>query len=166
MRIALLTPLAALVLAGCAPGEPAANADAAPPPPYHMVASVKDLMNWVIEPNADVLWDSVGTIMTEAGTEERQPQTEEEWEAVRNAAAAVAESGNLLMMDGRAFDRGEWMKASRAMIDAAVTALQAAEAKDVPALFDAGAVVYESCTACHTKYALGLQRVDGEPVAQ
>ena len=29
---------------------------------------VKQTMNWIIEPNADVLWDSVGTIITEAGT--------------------------------------------------------------------------------------------------
>jgi hypothetical protein len=130
------------------------------------VANVKELMNWIVDPHADVLWDSVGTIITEAGTEERQPRTEEEWEAVRNSAATIAESGNLLMMDGRAFDRDEWMKASRSMIDAATTALQAAEAKDVPALFDAGGTVYEACTACHSKYALGLQRTDGEPVTK
>lgn len=165
MRTTLPSLLCAALLAGCtAEAPPPASSDAAPP--YHAVANVKQLMNWIIEPNADVLWDSVGTIITEAGREELLPQTDEEWEAVRNSAAVVAESGNLLMMEGRAFDRGEWMQAARGMIEAANTAVQAAEAKDVPALFDAGGAVYESCTECHSKYALGLQRTDGKPLAE
>jgi cytochrome c5 len=85
---------------------------------------------------------------------------------VRNSAAVIAESGNLLMMPGRAFDQDQWMKDARSMIDAAMTAREAAEAKDVPALFDAGGAVYEACTACHSKYALGLKRTDGEPIAE
>jgi hypothetical protein len=167
MRTTLLYPLCAALVAGCsskAPEQP--PADNATSPPYHLVANVKELMNWIIEPHADVLWDSVGTIITEEGREELQPRTEEEWEAVRNSAAAIAESGNLLMMNGRAFDRDEWMQAARGMIDAATTAMQAAEAKDVPALFDAGGAVYEACTACHSKYALGLQRTSGEPLTE
>ncbi len=79
---------------------------------------------------------------------------------MRSGAAVVAEAGNLLMMEGRAFDREEWMTYSRGMIEAARTAIEAAEAKDVPALFDAGGAVYESCTACHAKYALELQRTE------
>jgi hypothetical protein len=164
MRTAFLIPLCTMLIAGCSPKPPAASATASSPPPFHNVADVKQLMNWIIEPNADVLWDSVGTIITEAGREELLPETEEEWEAVRNSAAVIAESGNLLMMDGRAFDRDQWMKAARNMINAATTAIQAAEAKDVPALFDAGGAVYEACTACHSRYALGLQRTDGEPL--
>ena len=163
MRNTLLYLLSAAFVAGCSAKGPApAQPEGAPP--YHTVANVKQVMNWIIEPNADVLWDSVGTIITDAGRQELLPQTEEEWEAVRNSAAVVAESGNLLMMEGRAFDRGDWMTAARGMIDAANTAIQAAEAKDVPALFDAGGAVYEACTACHSKYALGLQRIDGEPL--
>ena len=165
MKTTLLSVLGAALVAGCTPKAPTpAPANAAPP--YHVVANVKQVMNWIIEPNVDVLWDSVGTIITEACREELMPKTEEEWEAVRNSAAVVAEAGNLLMMEGRAFDRDEWMKASRGMIDAANTAIQAAEAKDVPALFDAGGAVYEACTACHSKYAMGLQRTDGKPLAE
>ena len=122
-------------------------------------------MNWIIDPNADALWDSVGTIITEAGREEIMPKTEEEWTAVRNNAAVVAEAGNLLMMEGRAFDQGEWMKASRGMIDAAEEAIQAAEAKDVQGLFDAGGAVYQACTDCHAKYALGLENTQADASA-
>src|SRR5688572_27160089 len=97
MNKTLLYLLTAALIAGCTAETPtpdAANAAA----PYHAVANVKQVMNWIIEPNADVLWDSVGTIITEAGREELMPKTEEEWEAVRNSAAVVAEAGNLLMM--------------------------------------------------------------------
>jgi hypothetical protein len=164
MKAVLLVSACALLAVGCSSKAPPATAGASTAPPFQNVANVKQVMNWIIEPNADVLWDSVGTIITEQGIEEIQPQTEEEWEAVRNSAAVIAESGNLLMMEGRAFDRDQWMKDARGMIDAANTAIQAAEAKDVAALFDAGGVVYESCTACHSKYALGLQRTEGEPL--
>ena len=166
MKAALLITACALLAGGCTSKAPPAAAGASTAPPFHNVADVKQTMNWIIEPNADVLWDSVGTIITEQGTEEIQPRTDQEWEAVRNSAAVIVESGNLLMMDGRAFDRDQWMKDSRGMIDAANTAIQAAEAKDVAALFDAGGVVYESCTACHSKYALGLQRTEGRPASR
>jgi cytochrome c556 len=64
----------------------------------------------------------------------------------------LIESGNLLMLDGRAVDNDEWMATSRGMADAAATVLEAAEAKDVEAYFDAGGALYEACTACHSKY--------------
>lgn len=166
MRTALLMLTSVMLLAGCDSPEPAVQADASTAPPFHAVADVKQLMNWIIEPNADVLWDSVGTIITEAGHEELMPETDEEWEAVRNSSAVVAEAGNMLMMDGRAFDRDQWMADARGMIDAATTAIAAADAKDVAALFDAGGVVYESCVACHEKYALGLVRTDGKPLVE
>jgi hypothetical protein len=38
-------------------------------------------MEWVIDPAADVVWDSVKSISTEAGTKEVSPQTDEQWAA-------------------------------------------------------------------------------------
>src|SRR5688572_22232492 len=71
MRTLLLIPLAAMFVAGCdSSSQPPASAAAATAPPFHNVANVKQVMNWIIEPNADVLWDSVGTIITEQGREE------------------------------------------------------------------------------------------------
>jgi hypothetical protein len=155
----LLIPLCAMMLAACGPSQtsqaPAAATNATP---FHPVASVKDLMNWIIDPNADALWGSVGTVISEDGHEEFHPISDEQWAALRNSAAIVAESGNLLMMKGRAIEEDEWMKASRGLIDAAMLVVQATEAKDKDALFDAGGTLYEACTACHSKYALGTVR--------
>jgi hypothetical protein len=140
-----------LLLAACG-GAPA------PPPPYHPVADLKQLMASVVEPAADVYWDAVGSIVDEKGVLEFSPQSSDEWDAVRNAAYVVAESGNLLMMPTRAKDGGEWMDASRLMIEAAQKAIRAAESRDKDAVFDVGAEMYDSCTNCHAKYSPDIVR--------
>lgn len=55
------------------------------PPPFKPLVDVKALMNSVVDPQADVIWGSVATIITAAGTEERQPHTDEEWAASATA---------------------------------------------------------------------------------
>jgi hypothetical protein len=128
------------------------------PPPFKPIADTALLMEAFIDPMADVIWGSVGTIITAAGEEHIQPRTEEEWMAVRNAAVAVTEAGNLLMMVPRAKD-AEWMRISQAMIDTGAAAIKAAEAKDPDGVFDAGAEIYAVCTNCHAKYDPTISRV-------
>jgi len=148
---------AAALLHGCNSGEAPVGAPApsagtsAQGASFHTIADTKQLMNWIIDPSADVVWGAVGTIVTEQGTEHIRPKTDEEWTAVRNSAATVAESGNLLMLPGRARDQ-EWMTFASKLIDAANETLQAAEAKDAEALFTAGSDLYLVCSACHEKY--------------
>ena len=115
-------------------------------------------MQAIVEPAADEYWDAVGWIDDAGGTHEIAPTTAEEWDAVRNHAYAIAESGNLMMLGNRAKDGGEWMQMAVALIDAGQQAIRAAESRDKIAVFDAGAVVYDACTACHAKYAVELQR--------
>lgn len=135
-----------------------ACSSAPPPPPYRPVADVKTLMAAVMEPSADVYWDAVGVIVDDQGEHNIAPKTAEEWDAVRNAAYVVAESGNLLMMPSRAKDGGEWMTAAQEMIEAAQKAIRAAEARDTTAVFDTGAELYDACTNCHAKYSPDIVR--------
>jgi cytochrome c556 len=128
------------------------------PPPYRPVADVKTLMASIMEPAAEVYWDAVGIIVDAEGEHHIEPKTAEEWDAVRNAAYVVAESGNLLMMPSRAKDGGEWMAASQSMIEAAQRAIRAAEARDTNAVFDVGAEMYDACTNCHAKYSPDIIR--------
>jgi hypothetical protein len=145
MRTPRLIGLAGvMVAAGCS--------SAPQPPPFKPVVDTKLLMQSVIDPNADLVWDAVKTIDTVKGTEEIRPRTDEQWAAVRNAAVTVAESGNLLMMVPRAKDGGEWMTMAQRMIDTGQEAIKAAEAKNAERLFTVGGDIYESCTACHQKY--------------
>lgn len=135
--------LVALVGAGC--GGP-------PPPPYKPVADVKQLMQAVVDPSADVVWESVATIFTKDGVEDRRPRTNEEWANVRNHALMLTEAGNLLMMPPRAKDGADWMKMSQALSDSAVVAWRAAESKNVDELYRIGGIIDEACENCHKKY--------------
>ena len=137
----------AVLLAGC--GAPADTS-----PPFSAVADVQQLMASVLEPAADTYWDAVGWILDENGTTEIRPGSAEEWEAVRSAAFVIAESGNLLMMTGRAIDEPAWTPMARALVDVGRRALEAADARDEAAVFDAGAEVYYVCSNCHVQFAL------------
>ena len=128
-------------------------------PPFKPIVDTGSLMESFIEPSADVIWLSVGTIVSAAGEEHIRPQTEEEWTKVKNAAVAVSEAGNLLMMEPRARDADEWMRLSKAMVDTGAEAIKAAEAKDPDAMFEAGAQIYAVCSNCHAKYDPSMSRV-------
>jgi hypothetical protein len=142
-HISLLALTAVVLAAGCGGPEP---------PPFKPLADNKLLMQAIIDPNADIVWDAVKTIDTKEGTEEIRPRNQEEWTAVRNAAVTLAESGNLLMMAPRAVDGGDWMKMSQQMIDTSEAAIRAADAKNPERLFTIGGDIYESCTNCHRVY--------------
>ncbi|MEC8952680.1 MAG: hypothetical protein VYB87_06010, partial [Acidobacteriota bacterium] len=49
----------------------------APPPPFTPVGDVQQLMEMVIDPAADIVWEAVGTIVTFDGTEEIFPRSDE-----------------------------------------------------------------------------------------
>jgi hypothetical protein len=122
------------------------------PPPFKAVVDTKLLMQAVVDPNADIVWDAVKTIDTKEGTQEIRPKNDAEWTAVRNAAITLTESGNLLMMVPRAKDGGEWMKRAQEMIDTGEAAMRAAEARNPERLFTIGGDVYEACSSCHRLY--------------
>ena len=139
-----------ILLTGCGSGTDE--------PPFTLVADLPDLMSTVVDPAADVYWDAVGWIIDASGTTEIRPESPEEWEAVRNAAYQVAESGNLMMMRGRAVDEPEWIAFSQALISVGRRAIEAAEARDEQGVFDVGAEIYAVCTGCHATYALETLR--------
>jgi len=151
-QFAGLVVLAVLGVSAC--GSPAPP----PPPPFQTTANMKDLMLNVLDPAADGIWDSVGTIMTVDGTFEKFPATDDEWAGVRGAAIQLAESGNLLMLPARSSGSAEWIADAQALIEASRQALTAIEAKDKDALFTIGGDIYDACTNCHQKFAQELVR--------
>ena len=137
-----------ILLSGCLAAEE----------PYTPVANLQELMATVVDPAADFYWDAVGWIIDENGTEEIRPRSPEEWDLVRNAAFVVAESGNLMMMQGRAIDEELFGTYAQAMVDVGRRAIEVAEARDEMAVFDVGAEIYAVCTGCHATYALETLR--------
>lgn len=143
-------------LAGCSPPPPPPPQAAPAAPALAPVLNLKQVMEWVIDPAADVIWDAVKTVSTEAGTREIAPQNDEQWTAVRNAAATLIEASNVLMLPGRARDDKGWAAAARGLVKTAGGALKAADAKNKDALFTAGGEIYVVCKGCHVEYAKHL----------
>lgn len=143
----------------CAPAAPETE-------PYEAVADLHEMMAHVLEPSAQVYWQSVGWVIDQEGEHELRPETDEEWIAVENAAFIVAESGNLLMMGDRALDDGPWMAMSQALVDIGRRAVEVAEARDEQAVFDVGAEMYFVCTQCHATYALETLRPSDDRAAE
>ncbi|OFW30152.1 MAG: hypothetical protein A3H97_24330 [Acidobacteria bacterium RIFCSPLOWO2_02_FULL_65_29] len=156
---------------GCSPPAPPPEAG------YRPTATVRDIMDAVVDPSADYLWDSVEVIVTAQGREERAPKTDEEWNEVRRRAIALAEASNLLLVPGRRIagpgakaedpaielgpdqieamlsqDRTSWTLLAHGLHDAAMEALKAIEAKDKDALLYSGESLDKACETCHLKY--------------
>jgi hypothetical protein len=168
---------ASLLIAAACSSKPEA-----PPPvkiasPFIVTATFKDVMDSMVDPSADYLWESVATIVTRAGIEERRPRTDDDWKKVRQSAITLIEATNLLVMDGRQVARpGEksenpgielspeairrvmdadpatLVTLAHALHDAGMKALAAIDAKNVEALSDAGETIDTACENCHLKY--------------
>lgn len=120
--------------------------------PFKPVATVRELMESTVHPSSEVIFDSVGTIITIEGTQEIAPKNDEEWAEVRASAVTLAEAGNLLLIGDRPKDRGTWYTNARALTDAALLAVRAVDAKNPEQLFEAGGQVYDVCQRCHEHY--------------
>jgi hypothetical protein len=119
-----------------------AGAAAAQAPTFQPVGSVRQLMLGIVAPTSDVIFK----------VPNNAPKNDQEWTTVQNSALILAETGNLLMLPGRAKDRGEWMKNAKALVDAGSAAFKAANAKNANALSDIGDKIDETCESCHAKY--------------
>jgi hypothetical protein len=111
-------------------------------PAFKPIADVKQLMHAIVIPMSDVVFH----------VEVEAPKDNKEWLAVQNAALALAEAGNLLMIPGRAKDNAEWMKRAEALIDVSVKAKKAADDKDAENVVKIGYEIFDVCAACHDQY--------------
>jgi hypothetical protein len=164
-----------LLFSGCALF--CAACSRAPTPEFQPTATVKDIMDSVVDPNADAIWDSVEIVATLQGTEEKAPRTDEDWRTLRRHAISLLEASNLLLVPGRRIARpGEkaedervdlkpeeieervkndpaaWTTGAHALHAATLESLKAIEARDVKALLNAGGVLDQSCETCHRQY--------------
>ena len=123
----------------------------------HEHDDMQDLMAWVLDPAAGVIWRSAGSITTMEGTEDLAPTTAEGWDRVRHAASVIGESGYLLMRPDRQRDDEDWGRLSEAMTEIGRRTFIAAEQRDAEAIFDLGGELYQACLACHQRYLIDEQ---------
>jgi hypothetical protein len=128
-------------------------------PPFQTTVNMHDLMNNVLDPAADEIWESVGTVITAEGTFEKAPSTDDEWAGLKGSAMRLAEAGNLLLLPARSGGNPDWIKYSLAMIEQSNRALKAAEAKDKDAIFTIGGDIYDACTNCHKQFDQSITSV-------
>jgi hypothetical protein len=117
------------------------------------IASIMQLHEAMISPASDAIFE-VGR---------QTPRDDKEWAALRNHAVILAESGNLLMIEGRAKDQQDWMKMSAELVNAAAEALRATETKQIDRVLAAGDRIALICEACHEPYRDGGRKM-GPPV--
>jgi hypothetical protein len=82
------------------------------------------------------------------------------WQAVENAALAISETANLIMIPGRLcqngrpvpLDRDDFKKFTQGLADAGQAALKAAQSKNLDAMVEVSGTVSDACAACHEVY--------------
>jgi|SRR5579871_1643579 len=111
-------------------------------PPFRPVASVSDIMVAITLPYSDAL----------LYIQRNPPKNDRDWEILQRQALILAESGNLLMIEGRARDGGEWMKDARLLVEAGAAAVKATKAKDIQAVLALNEQIVDSCLICHRQF--------------
>jgi hypothetical protein len=144
----------ALTVALSACGRTPAKAVAVPD--YVRAHDIHHLMEVVVEPQADVFWNSSGTITDARGEHDLTPTTDAGWLATQSAAATIAEIGNLLMTPQFAEGRGgDWQQFAKALVEIGMRAEKAALDRSADAVLEVGATMDTVCEACHLVYLPG-----------
>jgi hypothetical protein len=113
-------------------------------------ATIKEVMERIITPATNTLWGA------------DNPQTDEEWQTLDDAAITMIAIGNVLDMGGSGPSDNDWAadpvwKAfNQAMSNAAVQYRQAIQDKSMDAMFEAGDAIYTPCEACHLQFNPGV----------
>jgi hypothetical protein len=118
------------------------------PTTFHAVGNMSQLMIDIIYPTSDALFY----------VDRDPPKNQREWDALRGQALMLAESGNLLMMDGRARDQDNWIKYSKTLVDLGATGFRAAQAKDLDGIRALNDPLNDVCVNCHLQYRPGYHR--------
>jgi len=143
------------------------------------VVSVKELMEDMIDPIADNIFDAVWWDATPKGVVAHKPQTDEDWEKIKVGAVTIAEGIYLLKVPRPFTPPGDvnnslgpnppelspeqikakidkdpvlWIAKIEALRNVALAALDAVKRKDVDALFEASGNLDVACEECHLEY--------------
>jgi hypothetical protein len=132
-------------------------------------ADLNQLMRGVLYPAANVVFfaqaDDPGNIKPVPGLDPSMAtdpltSTFGGWQAVENAALALTESANLLLIPGRICSNGApaptkdpaWLAFVQEVRDAGMQAYKAAQAKDQDKMMDISVTLSTACAGCHRKW--------------
>ncbi|HEX6994319.1 MAG TPA: hypothetical protein VF339_09255 [Gammaproteobacteria bacterium] len=155
----------AVALLGLVTGSHAQSGDE-----YQPTATLVEVMSEMVMPFAQVVWDAVVYDETIHG-----PDTDEGWQHARDAAVALAETANVLIIPGRpiagpdkvaaegelspqamealiAKNRGAWVGHARSLHAVAQQAIDAIDARDAEKLSDVAGALDAVCEGCHMQF--------------
>ena len=150
-----------LLLAACASASTAGLPDPEP------MGSLAQVMRGILFPNSNILFDvqsidpaNPPPAAAGGGATANFSGIYSGWQMVENAAIALGESANLIVIPGRRCENGRdvplsepnWAQFTQQLKDAADVALVAARARDQAAASDATNDIAEACYVCHEVY--------------
>lgn len=118
------------------------------PTTFQPVGNMSQLMIDMIYPASDAIFY----------VDRDPPKNQRDWNVLREQALTLAESGNLLMMQGRARDQENWIKDSKIMIDIGAMAYKATQAKDLDGIRALNDPLSDACVNCHLQYRPGYHK--------
>jgi hypothetical protein len=159
-----------LIFVGCNRAEtpaPAPETPAAPAPTAH--ANLAQLMQGIPFPASNIIFD---TQVNDPGAKPKEGADAGGaatslyggvyggWVAVENAALALQETANLIMIPGRVCQNGKPVPVDQAdfrmwaagLADAGAQTLKAAKSRNLDAMVEVSGVVSDACANCHNKY--------------
>jgi hypothetical protein len=147
--------------------------------PFRATSTIRELMQSIVAPSAQGLWDSVGRVSDAEGTRDLEPRSDAEWAAVRRHAVSLIESTNLLLIRGRHVARegqqtlkaddavpgselppseiekrvnqdwAAWIALTQNLHASASSMLDAVDKRDVARLESSGSDLDGVCESCH-----------------
>jgi hypothetical protein len=186
LALAVGVPLLAqclLLLTQCSSRPaPAPASNTTPAPALTPVLSVKELLELIIDPTADWIFDAAVVDVTAKGVKTTVPTTDDDWLRVERGAMLLAEASNLLKMpramapSGAAgstplkpgeptpelsaaeieakvnANRDLWNKHADELRTVALASLTVARARNVDGLFQVGSDIDKACENCHLEF--------------
>jgi hypothetical protein len=140
-------------------------------------ATIRELMRSMIDPSANVLWNSVASSSQIGRSEQRSPKTPDEWHRLRRHANTLHRASTLLLVPGRRVakpgeksdnpaieldplqieqmiraDMSMWNTLARDLQHSATRTIDAIDNRDIDELQLSGNALNAACEHCHQKY--------------
>lgn len=156
-------------LLGCSGGEAEDS--------YRVTGTMRDIMNSMVDPSANDIWNAVSVTVDLEGVHENFPETDDEWQEVRRRAVTLMEATNLMLLPGReiaepgvtaenpdvelepaqiqeliATDPEKWAELTHHLHDVASQLVTSIDARDTDEYSEVSNSLDRACEGCHLEY--------------
>jgi hypothetical protein len=158
--------------------RPEATVEQAPPSPMAPVLTVQELMEHIIDPQADYVFEAVSVDVGPKGAVETKPTTDEDWTRIERGAWVLAEASNLLKMSRKMAPEHVkrpggpgapelspveieakvqanpqlWASHADLLRAEALKVIEIVKARNADKLFNAGSELDAACEGCHLDF--------------